>query len=957
MGSYLVKLLTNPENFKFYAGNTEGQVGSVSTPTFFGQKSIPYGKDRPGGGDSGQPFIPKNLQVGVKNSSFYNDFVIRGGVEAPLSAAEDIARLTKYFVNIKNPGGLLFVAKQNLLSRVGTKTEASFGYGYLGGFLNEGAYTPLSTIAQAGVGWAGGHLNKQGLDPTGLLSFETSGLVAKGGTIPPTKYPSTFGINSEGETSRNGRGDSFAIRKYGDVVYDNNLERNNNTPPEAQYIVPEAEYRKANRASSRLERKIQRTEASNKKYQQEQNKNPKKFTKLTDTYKSVYDPLFNFRKSISNAVTSPVIGAETQTGPTYNPASPNLAKFEKKVNSFLVSFDQYRDDQLAKKVSRRELNQRAAEGKLLSANAKLDAANIQADANYLDALREASLSRTLYANRLLDLWDTRGLNQTSPVYTSTPEIYSYGGGPGSVLGVGKTTIKFATLNDGTTPARTGVNMVDPYRQYGRRAVEYKTTNMFGSTYTPGSYGSVSLSYAEIYDTSITEEDLFGVKDYLVTYNNKPNLQTFNPENVWQNSKTSISTWSQVDLNSPFDNPEFNQLNVLDRGTLEDFRKRLDVAANPTFLSVSPSYKLNATNANGDSISGNIEKRINYRNPSRRGNISNYQAGKRDTLNNARLSPVDYINAFPIYQADQATNNELTKDLIDFRIGIYDNNTIGVGNTIQLNWLHFRVFLDDFSDSYDAEWKGIEYMGRGEKFYRYTGFKRDVGIKFTIAAASKEELIPIYKKLNYLASSTAPYYSENGYMSGNLSRITLGGWLVETPGFISSVDLSIPDESPWEVNVPILTKSDPNVKQLPHMVQVTLKFTPIHTTRPRINNLTDTPKPANISAANILNSDTTVYGTTGRFIKLEDSNGNSYDTKPSYKNLNGIPDKFLISKGLFPTNDINDLELRGLPQEQTDEMYNSYFDLENSPPEQTDASYNWYYSLDNLEYVRMEDLDF
>lgn len=883
MGSYLVKLLTNPEDFKFYAGGTEGQVGYVSNTTTFGQKNIPYGKDRPGGGSSGQPFIPKNIQVGVKNSAFYNDFIVRGGIEAPLSAAEDIARLTKYFVNIKNPSGLLFTAKQNLLSRVGTKTEASFGFGYLGGFLNEGAYTPLSTIAQAGVGWAGGHVNKQGLDPTGILSFETSGLVGKGGTIPPTKSPSTFSINSEGEVTRNGRGPSFAIRKYGDVVYDNNLERNNDTPPEAQYIVPEAEYRKANRASNRLERQIQRTEASSKKYQQEQNKSPKKFT------------------------TSKSLTFTTDSGAQYKLQTPNLAKFEKKVNSFLVSFDQYRDDQLAKKVSRREFNQRAAEGKLLSANAKLDAANIQADANYLDALREASLSRTLYANRLLDLWDTRGLNQTSPVYTSTPEIYSYGGGPGSVLGIGKTTIKFATLNDGTTPARTGVNMVDPYRQYGRRAVEYKTTNMFGSTYMPGSYGSVSLSYAEIYNTDITEEDLFGVKDYLVTYNNKPTLQTFNPENVWQNSKTNVSTWSQVDLNSPFDNPEFSQLNVLERGTLEDFRKRLDPASNPTFLSVSPSYKLNATNANGDSISGNIEKRINYRNPSRRGNISNYQAGKRDTRNGALLSPVDYINAFPIYQADQATSNELTKDLIDFRIGIYDNNTIGVGNAIKLNWLHFRVFLDDFSDSYGAEWKGIEYMGRGEKFYRYTGFKREVNLKFTIAVASKEELLPIYKKLNYLASSTAPYYSENGYMSGNLSRITLGGWLVETPGFISSVDLSIPDESPWETNVPINEGPDPNVKQLPHMVQVTLKFTPIHTTRPRINNLTNTPNPGNISTANILTGDTTTYGSTGRFIGLKDGTNDSYDTKPTYTNPNGIspsiPEEIEIPRKLNEQEDI------------------------------------------------------
>jgi hypothetical protein len=132
-------------------------------------KSLKFGKDQPGGGDSNQPFIKKSIEQDSKNPAFYNDFILRGGIEAPLSAAEDVARLTKYFFNFNNPSGFLFTAKQNILSRSGTKTEASRGIAYLGGGLNEGAYTPLSTLAEAGVGFLGIHLNKQGIDPTGLL--------------------------------------------------------------------------------------------------------------------------------------------------------------------------------------------------------------------------------------------------------------------------------------------------------------------------------------------------------------------------------------------------------------------------------------------------------------------------------------------------------------------------------------------------------------------------------------------------------------------------------------------------------------------------------------------------------------------------------------------------------------------------------------------------------------------
>jgi hypothetical protein len=130
-------------------------------------KSLKFGKDRPGGGDSGQPFIKTPIPTNSENPQSFNDFILRGGIKAPLDAAEDTARLSKYFFDFKSPSGLLFIAKQNLLSKAGTKTEASKGS------LNEGIYTPLSTLAQAGLGFIGTHFNKQGLDPlTGVKTYQ-----------------------------------------------------------------------------------------------------------------------------------------------------------------------------------------------------------------------------------------------------------------------------------------------------------------------------------------------------------------------------------------------------------------------------------------------------------------------------------------------------------------------------------------------------------------------------------------------------------------------------------------------------------------------------------------------------------------------------------------------------------------------------------------------------------------
>lgn len=129
-------------------------------------KSLRYGKDRIHGGDSGQPYIQTSIP---NNGGDFNiqgnvdlpgndDFIIRGGLYAFKDTAQDILRLGKFFIDLKNPNGLLFTAKQNLLSRVAVRTEASDR-------LNGDVYLPTSTLAQAGVNAFGFHFNKQGLNP------------------------------------------------------------------------------------------------------------------------------------------------------------------------------------------------------------------------------------------------------------------------------------------------------------------------------------------------------------------------------------------------------------------------------------------------------------------------------------------------------------------------------------------------------------------------------------------------------------------------------------------------------------------------------------------------------------------------------------------------------------------------------------------------------------------------
>lgn len=637
----LVQILTAPQNFKFYAEKSFPNPNAVSTPKSFGQKSIGYG-------DTNQPYIkipipgsgvtygqlnkltsnpnPYNFSVIPGFDSFKNlsdnirynpsswglDFLNRGNAFGLTRAGDDILRLTKFFTDNRSSTGELFIAKQNLLSRVAVKTEASYGAAYGLGTVNGGVYTPVSTIGQAALSVIEGHLLKQGIDPTG--------------TIEP-----------------------LSIRTYQQAIFTNQFKDNTN-----------------------------------------QNNRLIKLSKLP--YVTV---------------------------------------------------------------------------------AEIDTLNV---------------------------------DSTYKITQDAGYFMSYGGGPDSFLGVGNTKIKYATDNTGQNPLLTLSNK----KSYSDIAGS--------STYTP---------------TPLTWDR----KDFALS-----------------------SSYDQYNSKTPTIN--------------EDFRKSLVEEASlgqQIFLSKSPSYILGSPNT------GNIEKRTNFRGAGARGNRKNYKEGKKDITAGKVLGPTDLINAVPIYQGTNSTQNPIAKDLVDFRIGIYDNDTIG-NSEISLNWLHFRVFLDEFSDSYGADWKALNYMGRAESFYKYESFKRDISIGFTVAAQSKQELLPIYKKLNYLASSMAPSYSPNGFIRGNLSRITLGNWLWEQPGFISSVDLSIPDESPWEINLP-LDSSDPDefVKQVPHMVQVKIKFTPIHRFRPEITKLGNIPNSETFTEDNITYQDS-AYGPQ-RYIALQDQNTNGYDNKP------------------------------------------------------------------------------
>jgi len=617
-------------------------------------KSLKYGNDRPYGGSSNQPYI--TTPIPPQNSDSLNldspDDLLRGGLLAPLSAAADVSRLTKMFSDTKSPEGLLFIAKQNLLSRISVKTEASRGAGYLGGVLNQGAYTPLSTLAQAGAGFLGTHVNLFGLDPTNFTSIISDDF---GGLFP------NFGINS-----------------YEKTVKHNNENDNN------------------------------------------------RLINLLNTKVNLTQP------------------------------------------------------------------------------------------------------------------DTSGQTLSSLIFGGgyNPTILSYGGGPGSELGIGSTNIYFAE-GQRTGKASSTLSPNNGNSFFSSEPFGYYDYSIFTNPNHVILQGSrifnsrtLSVQYSAIFGTNLLNGNDFK------TNNDDGGLQKFQTSVYLSGSLTNDPT-----LKGNTGVYTYTQKNIIDQTALrgqglqadvKNFVK--DVINSNSSISVS-QYSRVLSNAL-DYSKYNIEQRVFLGDPGKGNN--NQPGGPKNVFSYAikasTLTALDKINAMPMYEGTGPRTDLAINDLVKFSIAVLDNDKTDNSAV----YMHFRAFINSFSDSYGSTWNPVNYAGRGEPLYGFGGnFTRRINMSFIVAAQSKAELIPMYKKLNYLASSLAPDYNSGGYMRGNLVRMSLGGYLFEQYGIIESLTYEIPSESTWEIGITddinvtgatydVSGFEDRSVKELPHMIKVTgLSFIPIN----------------------------------------------------------------------------------------------------------------------------------
>jgi hypothetical protein len=123
------------------------------------------------------------------------------------------------------------------------------------------------------------------------------------------------------------------------------------------------------------------------------------------------------------------------------------------------------------------------------------------------------------------------------------------------------------------------------------------------------------------------------------------------------------------------------------------------------------------------------------------------------------------------------------------------------------YIPFRATVTGLNENYNADWSAIEYIGRADKLQSYKGFSRTLSFKFNVVANTVKELLPMWKRINYLVGLTKPAnYTQGGQNNSNvysrfiippLVKFTIGDIYKNQPGVIKSIGMNIPDNCVWE----------------------------------------------------------------------------------------------------------------------------------------------------------------
>lgn len=170
--------------------------------------------------------------------------------------------------------------------------------------------------------------------------------------------------------------------------------------------------------------------------------------------------------------------------------------------------------------------------------------------------------------------------------------------------------------------------------------------------------------------------------------------------------------------------------------------------------------------------------------------------------------------------------DLDKSLIKFKFGN----------------IAFKAYIGSLNDVFAPSWEGQADHGRADARYLYSGFERTISLDFIVPIMKETERIAMWKKLEDLAQLTYPVYKNQGY-HGQFVKVTIGDLFVRKDMIITDLGYAWDTDSPWEID---------EGHQAPMYTSVSITFTVLGTKPTNVSPIyarTLTTSEEDIAAAN------------------------------------------------------------------------------------------------------------
>ena len=314
-------------------------------------------------------------------------------------------------------------------------------------------------------------------------------------------------------------------------------------------------------------------------------------------------------------------------------------------------------------------------------------------------------------------------------------------------------------------------------------------NDFNPFNEPKKYGDDSSGWDVKDDTKLKR-----IYDDQVSFNT-PNQDT--GTGVFNNIKNFLKDSLNGDRDA-FQNPQ------------PDLRNQTGIYAAQQVINNPSSFETGIGNSNVLSKASNTDNSSKFL-PGSTGKIKG--AGRENRLQDTSLYSIGSSNQLQVsyggtYGEIKARN--LPKDFIKFRIR----------DAVNGKWLIFPAHLGSVTDTVSPEYTQERYIGRPDAVHIYSGTNRAVSFDFKVAAFTKQEIPIIQEKMNYLVGLAYPTFkplSDDTEMRPVTPYVylTIGDMFNNTPGYFSSITLTVEENAVWELD---------DGYQIPQFFNVSCEFT-------------------------------------------------------------------------------------------------------------------------------------